>query len=251
MNPVAQAALWGWVSGGALLIGAACGYWVRVPRRGIAGVMAFGAGVLLSVIAFELADHAYQRAGLMPVTLGFVAGAIVYTAANRLLAYWGAKHRKRSRLQTSVSSDRAASGLALAVGALLDGIPESIVLGLSLRHGAAVSVATLVAIFLSNLPEGLSSAAGMRHAGRPAKSVFGTWIAIAFSTGIAAVLGYSVFGSFSPSIVAATTTVAAGAMLAMIADTMMPEAFAEAHDFAGLITVAGFLVSFALSKLVG
>ncbi len=251
MNQVYQAGLWGGVSGAALVVGAGVGYWANVPRRVVAGVMAFGAGVLLSAIAFELMDHAYQQAGLVPTALGFLVGAAVYTLANRMLASWGAKHRKRSRMPTTEPTDTQGTGVAIAVGALLDGIPESIVLGLSVLHGGAVSMATLVAIFLSNLPEGLSSSAGLRRAGRAATYIFGMWISIALATAVASVVGYTVFGSFSAPTVAATTTVAAGAMLAMVADTMMPEAFAETHDFAGLITVAGFLVSFALSKLAG
>ena len=108
---------------------------------------------------------------------------------------------------------------------------------------------TVTAVFLSNLPEGLSSAAGMRQAGRSKSYIFGVWGSIAAASGLAAVLGYTVFRGFSPEVVAATTAVAAGAILAMLVDTMIPEAFAEAHDLAGLITVLGFLVSFILSKL--
>lgn len=168
-----------------------------------------------------------------------------------MLARQGAKHRKRSGGQQPSETENSGSGLAIAVGALLDGIPESIVIGLSLLHGGAVSVAAVVAIFLSNLPEGLSSAAGMKKAGRPKGYIFGVWGGIAVVSGIAALLGYAVFRHFSAAVVAATTAVAAGAILAMLVDTMIPEAFEEAHDFAGLITVAGFLASFALSKLGG
>ena len=143
------------------------------------------------------------------------------------------------------------SGLAIAVGALLDGIPESIVIGLSLLAGGAVSFVAVTAIFLSNIPEGLSSSAGMKKAGRSATYVFGVWAAIAVASGVAAWAGYSVFRAFPPEVVAGTTAVAAGAILSMLADTMIPEAFEASHDAAGLITVAGFLASFALSKLGG
>ncbi|HEX8245311.1 MAG TPA: hypothetical protein VF541_17490, partial [Longimicrobium sp.] len=132
-----QAAAWGLVAGGALVLGAALGFWVPVPPRGIAAVMAFGAGVLISALSFELMDEAYRRGGFASTAVGFLAGAFVYTAANRLLAARGAKHRKRSGLQPS-EDDHQGSGSAIALGALIDGIPESIVIGLSLLNGGAV-----------------------------------------------------------------------------------------------------------------
>jgi ZIP family zinc transporter len=117
--------------------------------------------------------------------------------------------------------------------------------------GGAVSFVAVIAIFLTNIPEGLSSAAGMKAARRSIGYVFGVWSAIAVISGVASLLGYTVFSGFSPDIIAATTAIAAGAILSMLVDTMIPEAFDEAHDFAGLITVAGFLAAFVLSKLGG
>jgi zinc transporter, ZIP family len=246
-----QAGLWGLLAGGALVIGAAFAWFVRVPQRLIAAVTAFGAGVLISALAFELMDDAYKRGGFTSTAVGFLAGAAVYTLANWVLARHGAKHRKRSQGQQPSEQDDPGSGMAIAVGALLDGIPESIVIGLSLLSGGVVSFVAVIAIFLSNIPEGLSSAAGMKKAGRSAAYVFGVWTLIAVLSGAAAWAGCAVFRDFPPGIVAGTTAVAAGAILAMLADTMIPEAFEEAHDAAGLITVAGFLASFALSKLGG
>jgi ZIP family zinc transporter len=247
----AQAGGWGFVAGAALLIGAAAGYFVRVPQRLIAAIMAFGSGVLISALSFELMDEAFRQGGFRATAIGFIAGAAVYTLANRILAAYGGKHRKRSGGRQPGEADDSGSGLAIAVGALLDGIPESIVIGLSMLHGGAVSFVAVTAIFLSNIPEGLSSAAGMRRAGRSRAYIFGIWGGIAVASGLAAVVGYAVFQHFSPAVVAATTAVAAGAILAMLVDTMIPEAFEEAHDYAGLITVTGFLAAFALSKLGG
>lgn len=246
-----SATLWGGLAGSALVIGAAVGFWGRVSTRVIAGIMAFGSGVLISALSFELMDEAYRQGGFDSTAIGFLGGAAVYTVANVVLARHGAKHRKRSGKQQPSEAEAGGSGMAIAIGALLDGIPESIVIGLSLLKGGAVSFVAVIAIFLSNIPEGLSSSAGMKRAGRSARYVFGVWIGIALISALASFAGYTVFRAFSVEIVAATTATAAGAILAMLSDTMIPEAFEVAHDYAGLITVAGFLAAFVLSKLGG
>lgn len=244
-----QAGGWGLLAGAALVIGAAVAYFVRVPARWIATVTAFGSGVLISALAFELMDEAYRRGGFVSAAAGFLGGALVFTFVTQCLSRRGAKHRKRSGGQPA-EHERSGSGLAIAVGALLDGVPESMVIGVSLLDSGKVGLVTVVAIFISNLPEGLSSAAGMKKAGRSARYIFGVWCGIAVASGIAAAMGNVLLAGAAPAVIAATTTTAAGAILAMLVDTMIPEAFAEAHDFAGLVTVAGFLVSFALSKVL-
>lgn len=241
-----QAGGWGLLAGSALLLGAWIGWHVRVPQRVVAAVMAFGSGVLISALSFEMMDEAIRTGGLPATSAGFLGGAAIYTGANWLLARRGARHRKRSGERHPAASEQG--GAAVAIGALLDGIPESIVIGVSLLGGGGANAAVVVAVFLSNLPEGLSSAAGMKRAGRSARFVFGVWTGIALASGLAALLGYSVFHRFPPEVLAATTAVAAGGVLAMVVDTMIPEAIEETHDFAGLITVAGFLAAFALSK---
>ncbi len=244
-----QAGLWGLLAGSALLVGAAAGYFANVPQRLIASIMAFGGGVLISALSFDLMDEAYKQGGFDSTAAGFLGGAIIYTAANWFLARRGAKHRKRSGDQQPSEADDSGSGTAIAVGALLDGIPESIVIGVSMIGGGRVSWVAVAAVFLSNVPEGLSSSAGMKKARRSARYIFGVWTSIALISGVAALVGYAVFSHFSGEVIAFTTAVAAGAILAMLADTMMPEAFEEAHDLAGLITVAGFLAAFILTKL--
>ncbi|HEY0109343.1 MAG TPA: ZIP family zinc transporter, partial [Fibrella sp.] len=207
-----QAGLWGLLAGGALFIGAAIGYFVQVPQRIIAGIMAFGSGVLFSALSFELMDEAYRTGGFVPTAAGFLGGALVYSAANYYLSHRGAKHRKRSGEHQQTEKDKPGSGMAIAVGALLDGIPESIVIGLSLLGGKGASLVAVTAVFLSNIPEGLSSAAGMKKAGRSMGYIMGIWAGIALISGIAALIGYSVFQDYSNTVIAATTAVAAGAI---------------------------------------
>lgn len=248
-----QAGLWGLLGGSALMLGAVTAYFAALPQRLIAAVMAAGSGVLISAVAFDLMDEAYAKGGFDSTSIGFLAGAAVYTAANIYISRRGGRHRKRSGSDPDASQQGSSdgSGLSIAVGALLDGIPESVVIGVSLLGGAGVSLVTVAAVFLSNVPEGLSSAAGMRKAGRSARYIFGVWGAIAVLSGVAALIGNVALADASPELIAATTAIAAGAILAMLADTMIPEAFETAHEYAGLITVAGFLCAFVLSKIGG
>jgi zinc transporter, ZIP family len=242
-----EAGLWGLLGGGALVVGALIAWLTRVPPKVVASVMAFGSGVLISAVAFDLMEEAVHAGGLVATASGFVGGAAAYLAANIVLARYGARHRKRSGDQQPSEQEQSGSGAAIAVGALLDGVPESVVLGLGLLGGGSVSLSVLAAVFISNVPEGLSSAAGMKRNGRPARYVFGVWIGIAVASAIAALLGYVLLGSAPPQVEAVITAVAAGAILTMIADTMIPEAFENTHAWTGLITTIGFLTAFTIS----
>lgn len=170
MSGMWAAGFWGLVGGSALVLGAAVAWFATLPQRLIAAIMAIGAGVLISAVAFDLMDEAFHRGGFDSTATGFLGGAIVYTAANIIVSRRGARHRKRSGSNPHESQPGAQgdSGAAIAIGALLDGIPESVVIGVSLLSGAGVSAVTVAAVFLSNVPEGLSSAAGMKaRAGHP------------------------------------------------------------------------------------
>ncbi len=243
-----EAGLWGLLAGGALVLGALVAWLVRVPAAIAYAVMAFGAGVLVSALAFDLVGEAADVGGVLPTVVGFLGGALAYVAGNVLLARRGAQHRKRSGGQQPREEDQQGSGTAIALGALLDGVPESVVLGLSLLGGHGVGVSVLAAIFISNLPEGLSSTAGMMRAGRSPVFVFGVWSGIAVVSGVAGAIGVLLLDGAPDTTVAAITAVAAGAILAMIADTMIPEAFQETRLWTGLIATLGFITAFAISR---
>lgn len=237
-----QALLWGTVAGSALLIGAVAAWWLRIPRVWVCAVMAFGAGVLVSALSFELVLEAFTMGGLAATAAGVAAGAMLYFGANALLAR---RSRKRSRTQAG------SSGSAIAVGALIDGIPESVALGLGLVAGASVNPTMLIAIFVSNIPEGLASSADMKASGRSGRSIFALWGSIVLASGLAAFIGAIALEGMPAEVLAFTTAVAAGGILTMIADTMIPEAYAVDHDYTGLLVTAGFLSAFSLHALGG
>lgn len=239
----------GLLAGVALLVGSVVAWFIRVPAAMIAAVMAFGSGVLISALAFELVDEAVQTGGLTPTVFGFSVGAVIYVGLNVLLARYGARHRKRSGQKHPTPEEHPSSGGAIAIGALIDGVPESMVLGLSFLTGGGLSLPIFAAIFISNVPEGLSSTAGMKNAGRSARYVFGIWGGIAVACGLSAIAGYLLLAGAPPTTLAFVNALAAGAILAMITDTMIPEAFEEAALYSGLLTTLGFLAAFSIHHL--
>lgn len=242
----AQAGLWALLGASSLILGAALAYLFELPKRLVAGIMAFGCGVLVSAAAYDLVLEGFEQGGIWPIAGGALLGSVAYTGANVLVGRSGGKHRKRSgHGQTSAE---AGGGLAIAIGSLLDGIPESLVLGVGLLGGQGVSLPLLAAIFLSNLPEGLSSASGMRSAGRSPAYVFGLWGTIVLLSALAATLGAALLGGADPKLLALVNAFAAGGLLTMIADTMIPVAVAEEHNGTGLLVVLGLLAAFALSQ---
>jgi ZIP family zinc transporter len=226
-----EAAFWGFVGGFALVVGALFALARGMSDRAIAYVMAFGAGVLISAVAFDLTEEAIEISSGGVAAVGLLAGAAVYFAGNRLLARRGGGED---------------SGNAIVLGALLDGIPESAAIGVTLLGGGGVSVSFVVAVFLSNLPESISATADLKQKHSKAW-ILRLWLGIALASATAAAVGYGVLGDASPELIAAIKAFAGGAILCMLADTFMPKAFREGGDKVGLVTVLGFALAALLS----
>ncbi|PUA28637.1 MAG: ZIP family zinc transporter [Cellvibrio sp. 79] len=237
---------WGFLASSVLVIGALLGWFIRFSPRSIAHVMAFGSGILIAALAFELVDDALAQAGVVWVASGFMAGALVFSLINRRLNSSGVRHRKRSHTQQPAASN---TGMAIAAGTLLDGIPESMAIGLLVAGGGKLSIATIAAIFISNIPEALSSTAGLRRSGRNGWFMARLWGGIALLSGVFAVFGALFFGAAPPHVKALITCIAAGGIFAMVVETMIPEAFAETHEMSGLMAVLGFVTALALQAV--
>lgn len=228
---MAAALGWGALAASSLVIGALLSIARDWPDRLIGLVLAFGAGALIAAVSFELAEEGVEIGGAGPVGIGFALGALTYFVLDGLV--------ERGR------SDPAA---ALALGAFLDGIPEQLVLGLGLAAGEEVSIGLLGAIFVSNLPEAIGSATEMRAEGRRSETILRLWIAVAVVCALASVAGYAIADSLSGELEGGFNGFAAGALLVMLADSMIPEA-RKAGRVTGLATALGFAVAAALSSL--
>jgi zinc transporter, ZIP family len=241
---MAAAAGWGAIGASSLLLGAVIGLRIPIPPRVVGLILGFGAGTLISAVAFELTEEAFNLGGADVVTLGLVIGALTYFTGDELLARRGARDRMSMRRE---HSEDAAN--ALVLGAVLDGIPESAVIGLSLLGGGGVAVPVLAAVFLSNMPESISASTGMRRAGVGARHVLAVWLGVVLISAIAAAAGYGLLEGASDDWIGLIQAFAGGAVLTMLADTMMPEAFKEGGRGVGLLTVVGFALAYLLSTL--
>jgi ZIP family zinc transporter len=236
---------WGLFAGSSLILGGVIALVLPIRERLLGLIMAFGAGVLISAVAYELVAEAFETsAGNGEITLGLAAGALTFFVGDMLVDRMGGGGRKKIR-----GSAPAGSALAIVLGIVLDGIPESAVIGLGLLEGAGVSVAVIAAVFLSNLPEAIAATTGLASGGWTRGRILGLWVVVTLICGLASLLGYAVFDSAGPEALAFVLAFAGGAILTMLADTMMPEAFEHGGKLVGLATTLGFGLAFALTVL--
>src|SRR4029453_2900806 len=229
--------------GGALPVGALIAYLLNPSRQVMAVVMAVGTGLLIGSVSFELVDEALEDQAAVWVALLVLGGAATFTVGNWILSRQGGGERKDP---TGEQAD--GSAMAIVLGSVLDGIPESFVLGLTVLQGG-VSVSLLAGVALSNLPEGMSSSSGLKAAGWPRDRVLLMWSAVVLVSAVAAAAGYAMLDPASGRTGALVQSFAGGALLAMLADTLLPEAYAVEGMLTGPLVVAGFAVSLALSAV--
>jgi len=242
-NEIWAALAWGAASSAGLLVGAIAGAFSRMRHHAIAMAMSVGAGLLLAAVSLKVAADAIRLAGPVAAALSLLLGAAAFSASNALLARTGAAHRKRCGecVRQPAEAEQPGSGVAVAIGNALDAVPEAMVLGIALRD-PVVPVALVIAFSVGNLPAALSSTAGMRAAGRSYTYVFVHWSAIGIGAAVAIAAGFVGFGSVGEAWPPRLQAVGAGALLAMAAETMIPEAFHHSPRFSGLLAAFGFVL---------
>lgn len=258
---MSEAILFGVVASSALVLGAVFGGRVQIPKRVLAGMLAFASGALITALAFELFEDAYEQGGLWRSALGLLVGAVLFTLVSQRLDRLAEGHRPDDHGSEKLDTDAPASdappspasvsgsaGLALLAAVTLDGVPENVALGVSLGEGTG-GVALLAAIFVSNFPEALVGSASMRTQGRSQSFILGTWTACALLLTLAVLLGAGPLSSADPRTLSLPLAFAAGAVLASLADTLMPEAYERGGPAVALSTAAGFVLSFFLATL--
>lgn len=225
-----------------LIIGAILGAFLNIKERYLGAISAFGAGALIAALTFGLMEESFKLGGLDNAIIGFVIGGLVFILGDRIIIKIGGRgHRRFYDVESS-------TGWGIVFGAILDGIPESIALGIGLLLNKTVGILVLVAIILANLPEAISSAYDLKKIKKSKREIILTWTTVAFVSLIFVILGYTVFAQISESWTATFQSFASGAILAMLAVTMMPEAYKESGMGAAVGTMFGFLIIFILSK---
>ncbi len=233
----------GALAASSLLLGALVAFWRPIKERTLGLVMAFGAGVLISAVTYDLVGEAFELSEGVRIPLGLSVGALVFYGGNLLIDRAGGEERKSIKAESSEGNPTA-----IVLGAVLDGVPESLVLGLSLLDGEGLSVTLLAAIFLSNFPESMAATVGLMNQGRSKGRIFAMWTVVVLVCALSSAAGFALLDGASNNSIAFVEAFAAGAILTMLTDTMMPEAFEHGGALAGLSTTFGFTLAFLIAS---
>lgn len=237
-----EAFVWGLVSQSSLLLGGLFACFVRLGDRALGLIMGFGAGVLVSAVAYELVYEAVHLARLTGYpALGFFGGACTFFFADLLISRMGGRGNG-----AAPNAAKSSLVVAMVLGVILDGVPESVVIGLGILQGGAVSISMLVAVFISNFPESAAGTTAMRQSGWPRARILLLWTGINLVCGASAAVGYALLGNASDDVLAVVQAFAGGAILMMLANAMIPEAYEKAGKLAGVATIFGFALAVAL-----
>ncbi len=239
-----EAGIWALLAASSLVLGAAAGLVLRLPRRIAALAIGFGAGALISALAFDLTAEAFAGGGAGSLVIGLAAGSLTFYLGDQLIHRFGGGRRGKR-----VRAAQKETGLPIVFGALLDGIPESVVLASTLLGAGEFGIAFFAAVLVSNIPEAFTAAVDLRREGHRPGWILRLWAGVALASGLAAAIGYGVLEGMAPGAIPVIQAFAAGAILTMLVDTMIPEAYGDGGDTAGLATVLGFAAAFLLSTV--
>lgn len=240
-----QIIIYGGIAGLSLLLGALVGLFFNLEQKTIAKFMGFGSGALICALTFGLMEEAFKHGGFDATIIGFLAGGAVFIFGDWLIHLKGGRRHKRRQFAVP---HQGIDGKAITFGTMLDNIPESVALGISLLSGTSRGLLMLVGIVLNNFPEGISSTGGLLRQGFTKKKVFALWGFSALLIVAISVLSFVYLRNINPNIMAVIEAFAAGSILGLLADSMMPEAFEEGGFSIGLLTILGFLFAFIIAK---
>lgn len=243
-----NALFWGTFAASATLLGALIALKFSLPKRIIGYIMALGTGALIGATAYELLQESLEKSGLIEVAIGFLGGALLFTILDYFISHKGGHQRKE--IKDSEQQDNGkTSGMGIFIGSVMDTLPESAMIGMSLIGGASVSLALVVSVFISNIPEGLSSTVGLRQSGFSKKKIIVMWSLVVFFSALSSLAGATLLDNASESIKAIVSCFAGGAIIAMVASTMMPEAYKEGGPTVGFVTSVGVFIALWLHYL--
>ena len=241
-----QALVFAFINGFSLIAGAFIGIYFHLQQKTIAAIMAFGSGVLICALTFGLMEEAFKHGGFDAIIIGFLAGGLLYLLGDWTIHYWGGRKHKRHQ---HISAKHGSNGLMITLGATLDGIPEAIALGIALFANPTVGLMMMAAIAVSNIPESIASVSGLKKENFSQKHIFMIWISVGITVALATLLSFIFLHDLNLNTLGMLESLAAGAILAMLAGSMMPEAYEEGGYAVSILTIAGFLVTFVMSRL--